>query len=594
MTNTQIEQQGINILKQKILEFQYMIPYITENDKTGGWDGEIHLFDKDEKNKQNSNKFFRGKIQVQVKSTEKIKNNSYSIEKTYLDMFAKDGNGTLLFVVDVTNKKVYYKNLFQVEIEKILEQFKDGQKSKSIKIKLVEREEKNIIDKVCENFWKHSKIQRNVTKIDSQNYKDILEKNMEFKITKFDGDTYVYIKDNITKKYNYMLNDIQEIMMTNSRKIEILSNNNKYLLKIEYVFSDMKLKKVIIGDTITISITTSRIDFELENTNIKNTIKIIKFILDCIKEQKIEIKDLLSVDLKEIPKEYEIFLEERLEYLEKIQNKLNKYGVELKSKIKDLSEEDWEKLNILTNLKSYKKLEEKNIFCIEIKNKFIFVLLIKDNDGLIKDYNYFEERKENFEFIVNDGYYKYSPYINLKKEELINALNMNTQTIEKSIKKIYTPELSEKYTLFLLEVLMAYDETKEARWLELSEMIITLIISKEKENNNIYIINKYQILRRKRKLTDKEKNELKAIYDSDKNVMIKASCAILIDNSYDFKFNFEKLNEKEMKISGYMRKKFLAEIPVINSLNLHFDENTIDFNDEKQIDLIEKKIIKAR
>lgn len=560
MTNTQIEQQGINILKQKILEFQYMIPYITENDKTGGWDGEIHLFDKDEKNKQNSNKFFRGKIQVQVKSTEKIKNNSYSIEKTYLDMFAKDGNGTLLFVVDVTNKKVYYKNLFQVEIEKILEQFKDGQKSKSIKIKLVEREEKNIIDKVCENFWKHSKIQRNVTKIDSQNYKDILEKNMEFKITKFDGDTYVYIKDNITKKYNYMLNDIQEIMMTNSRKIEILSNNNKYLLKIEYVFSDMKLKKIIIGDTITISITTSRIDFELENTNIKDTIKIIKFILDCIKEQKIEIKDLLSVDLKEIPKEYGIFLEERLEYLEKIQNKLNKYGVELKSKIKDLSEEDWEKLNILTNLKSYKKLEEKNIFCIEIKNKFIFVLLIKDNDGLIKDYNYFEERKENFEFIVNDGYYKYSPYINLKKEELIKALNMNTQTIEKSIKKIYMPELYEKYTIFLLEVLNAYDETRETKWLELAEMIITLIISKQKENNNIYIINKYQILRRKRELTNKEKNELKTIYDSDENIMVKASCAILIGNSYDFEINFEKLNEKE--------KEEFQQYPIYNLLNL--------------------------
>ena len=560
MTNTQIEQQGINILKQKILEFQYMIPYITENDKTGGWDGEIHLFDKDEKNKQNSNKFFRGKIQVQVKSTEKIKNNSYSIEKTYLDMFAKDGNGTLLFVVDVTNKKVYYKNLFQVEIEKILEQFKDGQKSKSIKIKLVEREEKNIIDKVCENFWKHLKIQRNVTKIDSQNYKDILEKNMEFKITKFDGDTYVYIKDNITKKYNYMLNDIQEIMMTNSRKIEILSNNNKYLLKIEYVFSDMKLKKIIIGDTITISITTSRIDFELENTNIKDTIKIIKFILDCIKEQKIEIKDLLSVDLKEIPKEYGIFLEERLEYLEKIQNKLNKYGVELKSKIKDLSEEDWEKLNILTNLKSYKKLEEKNIFCIEIKNKFIFVLLIKDNDGLIKDYNYFEERKENFEFIVNDGYYKYSPYINLKKEELIKALNMNTQTIEKSIKKIYMPELYEKYTIFLLEVLNAYDETRETKWLELAEMIITLIISKQKENNNIYIINKYQILRRKRELTNKEKNELKTIYDSDENIMVKASCAILIGNSYDFEINFEKLNEKE--------KEEFQQYPIYNLLNL--------------------------
>lgn len=560
MANIDIEKRGINILKGKILECKHMLPYLGENDKTPGWDGTIYLYDKNEKNKQYSNKFFKGKIQVQVKATEKIRNNSYSIEKIYLEMFAKDGNGTLLFVVDVTNKKVYYKNLFQVEIEKILEQFKNGQKTKSIKIELAESEGKNIIDKVCENFWEHSKIQRNVTKIDSQNYNDILEDNMEFKITKFDEDMYVYIKDNRTKKYNYMLNDIQEIMMTNSRKIEILSNNNKYLLKIEYVFSDMKLKKVIIGDTITISTTTSRIDFELENTNIKDTIEIIKFILDCIKEQKIEIKDLLSIDLKGFPKEYGIFFEERLAYLKKIQNKLNKYGVEFENKIKDFNEDDWKMFNILINLNNYKKAQENNIVYLEIKDKFIFVLLIKEKEGLIKDYNYFEEIKESFECILEDKLYKFSPYITLKKEELIKALNMNTRTIEKSIKKIYTPELSEYYNSFLLEVLKAYDETKETKWLKLAEMIITLIISKEKENNNIYIINKYQILKRKRKLTDKEKNKLKAIYDSDDNIMIKASCAILIGNSYDFKFNFEKLNKKG--------KEEFQKYPIYNLFNL--------------------------
>ena len=560
MANIDIEKRGINILKGKILECKHMLPYLGENDKTPGWDGTIYLYDKNEKNKQYSNKFFKGKIQVQVKATEKIRNNSYSIEKIYLEMFAKDGNGTLLFVVDVTNKKVYYKNLFQVEIEKILEQFKNGQKTKSIKIELAESEGKNIIDKVCENFWEHSKIQRNVTKIDSQNYNDILEDNMEFKITKFDEDMYVYIKDNRTKKYNYMLNDIQEIMMTNSRKIEILSNNNKYLLKIEYVFSDMKLKKVIIGDTITISTTTSRIDFELENTNIKDTIEIIKFILDCIKEQKIEIKDLLSIDLKGFPKEYGIFFEERLAYLKKIQNKLNKYGVEFENKIKDFNEDDWKMFNILINLNNYKKAQENNIVYLEIKDKFIFVLLIKEKEGLIKDYNYFEEIKESFECILGDKLYKFSPYITLKKEELIKALNMNTRTIEKSIKKIYTPELSEYYNSFLLEVFKAYDETKETKWLKLAEMIITLIISKEKENNNIYIINKYQILKRKRKLTDKEKNKLKAIYDSDDNIMIKASCAILIGNSYDFKFNFEKLKKKE--------KEEFQKYPIYNLFNL--------------------------
>ena len=90
-------------------------------------------------------------------------------------------------------------------------------------------------------------------------------------------------------------------------------------------------------------------------------------------------------------------------------------------------------------------------------------------------------------------------------------------------------------------------------------MIITLIIKKQKDNN-IYIINKYQILRRKRKLTDKEKNELKNIYDSDDNIMVKVSCSILIGNSYDFKFNFEKLNEKE--------KEEFQKYPIYNLLNL--------------------------
>ena len=411
----------------------------------------------------------------------------------------------------------------------------------------------------------HSKIQRNVTKIDSQNYKDILEKNMEFKITKFDEDIYVYIKDNRTKKYNYMLNDIEKLMLTDSKKIEILSNNNKYLLKVEKVFSDMKLKKIIIGNTIIVEKGINKINFELNNNNIKDTIEMLKFILDCIKEKKIVIDNIFSIDFKEIPKEQIIFFEERLKYLEKIENKLDKYGVELKNKIKDFSEDDWKMFNILINLNNYKKVEEKNIVYLEIKNKFIFVLLIKDKGGLIKDYNYFEETKEDFEMVVNDVHYKYSPYITLKKEELIKALNMNTRTIEKSIKNIYSYELSEYYNSFLLEVLNAYDETREIKWLELSEMIITLIIKKqkqkEKENdNNIYIINKYQVLRRKRKLTDKEKKELKNIYDTDDNIMVKASCAILIDNDYDFKFNFEKLNEKE--------KEEFQKYPIYNLSNL--------------------------
>ena len=198
MTNRQIEISGVSILQRKIAKFNHLEPFINNNDKTPGWDGEIYLYDKNEKNKEHSNEFFKGKIQVQVKSTEEIRNNSYTLKRTYLDMFDKDGNGTLLFVVDVTNEKVYYKNLFPVETKKILKQFKNGQKTKSIKIELAADKNINIIDKVCDFFWENSLLQRHTECINIENfqkYEEKLNNTEKVKIINFNKEEYIYITD---------------------------------------------------------------------------------------------------------------------------------------------------------------------------------------------------------------------------------------------------------------------------------------------------------------------------------------------------------------------------------------------------------------
>lgn len=233
MENINIEKIGINILEEKILYFGHMEPFLGQNDKTPGWDGQIYLYEKNEKNKQNSNEYFKGKIQVQVKSTEKIRNNSYTLKRTYLDMFDKDGNGTLLFVVDVTNKKVYYKNLFPGEIKRILKQFKNGQKTKSIKIELAENEGKNIIDKVCDFFWKNSLLQRDVEIINNENfqkYEENLNNTKKVKITSFNKEELIYIKDNVIGKYKYVFGDIGEIKKTVSSEQEVIIGDKTYLL----------------------------------------------------------------------------------------------------------------------------------------------------------------------------------------------------------------------------------------------------------------------------------------------------------------------------------------------------------------------------
>ena len=385
------------------------------------------------------------------------------------------------------------------------------------------------------------------------------------KIINFNKEEWIYIKDNVIGEYKYVFGDIGEIKKTFSSEQEVIIGDKTYLLQVRMSSTLDKLNEIIIEDTLILK--ENEVIFNLGNKNIKETIIICEFILNFIKNKKLIIKDVCVFELNNFPEMDFKYITEIFNFLKALNDKLENYGAVFNNAIKEFSDRDWKIFNQLVNLEKNANINSSTIYSISINNKLIFILAIKYNDGKIKSYNYFEKFKKidelstlKFLLKVNEKIYEYSTYIRMNKEQLINALNMNVKTIEDSIIELYIPELYEKYTIFLLEVLNAYDETRETKWLELAEMIITLIISKQKENNNIDIINKYQILRRKRKLTDKEKNELKNIYDSDENIMVKASCAILIDNSYDFKFNFEKLNKKE--------KEEFQKYPIYNLFNL--------------------------
>ena len=65
-----------------------------------------------------------------------------------------------------------------------------------------------------------------------------------------------------------------------------------------------------------------------------------------------------------------------------------------------------------------------------------------------------------------------------------------------------------------------------------------------------------------------------------------------IKNNFEYLEPYiDEYGKNEIK---YKKEKFLAEIPVIESLNLDFSENTDDFDDSRQLALIAKSVAKAR
>ena len=65
MDTGDIERRSVNYLNNLLSRCPKLIPYISQNDKTPSWDGEIHLHSSLEKKKEN----LLGPCRVQVKGT---------------------------------------------------------------------------------------------------------------------------------------------------------------------------------------------------------------------------------------------------------------------------------------------------------------------------------------------------------------------------------------------------------------------------------------------------------------------------------------------------------------------------------------------
>ncbi|MDO5089424.1 MAG: hypothetical protein Q4D53_06520 [Leptotrichiaceae bacterium] len=67
-----------------------------------------------------------------------------------------------------------------------------------------------------------------------------------------------------------------------------------------------------------------------------------------------------------------------------------------------------------------------------------------------------------------------------------------------------------------------------------------------------------------------------------------------IKRNFQYEIPYIETDEKRNVKIKYKKEEFLAEIPIMNSLNLNFSENNTDTGDDKNLEFIEKNVRKAR
>ena len=562
-----IEEIAVLAVRNEIVKYSnFLTAYIDTKEKIPMWDGYIYIYKFN--NEYKSNKDYEGKIGVQVKGKKVTKlsrgNSKYTIDVDYLRAYQKDKKGVLLLVVEIVDyneTQLFYANLLPVDLASILKKVKSEQKTVTIDIKPIKEKSSSSLKMICLNFLKNSDKQLNIdikdikdiSEISEMHIPIISEKNMINEYL-FNNDIYAYSIDPITKKDIALpkLNNIKKYAV--NKFIRVLVNDKEFYDAIT-TMEDKDTEMILIGKSMKIIFYKNNekamINFKICG-NLYERINDIEFIIALSEYGYFKLNDKIynmpEDFILNTNKEFLQSLKSDLPHLYNMKKTFESFGVKLETDFDKFSKKDWENIKLFMDFNNgncAKKNEEIKLYKTKIADYNIIFLGV-NKEGKHKIYNYFSDIENIIHACIFDENKKeiqISPYVNLTKENLIESSNLNINVMKKSFKRFSNNELVlEQYNNFMLQVLQAFDATKDNKFLDLAKYINKIIIEHVPQNVN-YKINELQIIKRYREYTEQEYEELYNLRDTEKDSIIQCAISILLDNENDFKRLFNKLDE---------------------------------------------------
>lgn len=555
--NSAIEKSAVNSVETALLETGYVDTFINTGDKEPIWDGNIYIY---QDNNHKDNEHLHGRIPIQVKGTEvKIENSlKYNVSVSHLKPYLEDG-GVLYFVVQVdlqhtVNNKIFYCNLDPFHIKQYL--LKKNKAKVQVDIKPLPKDHKEIVE-VLYNFYEDLKTQKKYSLSDTTPkldigkfviplatpFKDRTNRDVLFHVSRM-----CYVSDFNGGLYPIMEIDKDEVVCVEEIIGSVSVNKKIYYTNYQNRVTNHSRKLYLDDDKIIFDLSKQK-SGHIKITaggKISKCINRWSFILDIARHNSVTIGD----------KKYNLgIIDADLEDITLRHNNLIKLDTALKKSLacrelelaEDLSQYDED--NIITFMAVFvdnKKLNlhmdgESYFLKFEICNQKILAVATRETDGFYKVDSY------SADIPASVGDKKVSPYLILKKEYLINVLNIDFENILPDIKKY---PVDYKYLTivnnFVLQLLLAYDESKEVILLKTAKEVMSWVIeqNKDKKSETPYKLNLLQCKYREgTPFNEEDSDYLHHILESDSDSACKFGAYVLLKDPYAAK-HFDKLNAR--------------------------------------------------
>lgn len=567
MDNDKIERIAARKIEEIIDESKILKAFINRGDKGPIWDGNIFVYN----GSSNVNKNFKGRIPVQIKGivVEEFSGETrkYSIQINDLVSYLRDG-GAIFFVVEIKNSletKIYYANLIPLEIDDLLSNKKEGQKTISTELKALDVENIKQIENICHEFLYHRERQFSTIK-HRLSMKDINEiETISFTIFGKSLLDYDFNKDYVII-YGQRSGDSLQLPLSKAKFQSITySRNLKISIKSRVYFDGYKVERngtnniIVIGENIRMNLKEHRFNYKSKGS-LKTRLKEIEFLKDAIQEGYFYI-DKYKIDGIKVDEKIKREIDNIYQHLNEIKNLFAFFDIEDDLELDVLTKNDLIKLKLLIDIILYNrdckktgyKFPDEGPLIIQIGNINIAVFILTNKEGKIEIINFFDcNNRIECRIIHEDENINERGCIFtiLKAEHIIKISNLDLQKLEDTIKSIPFSEVyANEVNLLILELIKSYDMRNDLTNCLSVAIHLCEWLEKHGYESDIYKINKFQAIKRIRELSKEEKHELIKIRENcQDSIPMLCAISILLENKSDFEYYFDKMNEEEQNM----------------------------------------------
>lgn len=580
----QIELSAVNTITGIFNACERLSPYIANGDREPVWDGYIYL--------SNLKNECTGKIPVQVKGQtfkKAIPNKpTYSVSLTNLQAYKRDG-GCVYFVVYIKDEETYpyYAKLAPIDLKRYIKNA-SGKQTTSIKLyPLTNRKES--LEREFLDFWGDCKMQTSFADAPILSIEEAIKRRYKINCKAFNaanasrGDllnfckTPMYLYAELGSKGLNVLYPIGEQAFTILPAAHIVKgvsiNGNIYFNEYVSYICDT-YHRIVIGNCVTLTINLtekdskkSTIKYKSNETVISKKINELKFVKELQVYKSIDLGDshiaFNSLSVSNIDE-----IDELIVNLEKMQTL---FGILKIGDVdtKDFTDEDFEHIDYLVKAivdKQPVAEHQATVATVSISKYEALLLSYKQKDGKFIIKEFFDGAKKlAFSYKDNEhdkGFLMTSPYtVIFNRTDCDKLSNIDYSGMIPSYEDAakHNPYITERANKDMLMALMRYDESskKDERLYDAIVILNEWLMRKSMDGDEaIHLINKYQIIKRKRRLTKEEKKELRELPDkfNAKRNDVMTAISLLLDNESDAEYYYDNMSEHE--------RKFFDSLPI--------------------------------